>query len=247
MKYVAIIIITLLILSGCSLNQKSTNTNDSNEKVTGASIIEGNSIISSANLKKYLKKDEQVEPSQEDPKDITTSTVIKEQYTVSGNLILSDYSIDLKQTDIDIIFQDITVLADDMTINLKFETSLHITNFDGTLVWDSEKITIAGALAEYLADIVTINWKDEKNIHLEVNKGKVLISKANLEVFDPITSGNIKFENKLDISLENDQIHLDKYTGSIDSTAGSFHSVTLNGLVNDFYVETGDFGVFINK
>jgi hypothetical protein len=132
----------------------------------------------------------------------------------------------------------------DSVLGYEFETynTTIIENFEGRLYWEQERLYITGSakhIKTYSTSMI-INPKSELNV--EILDGKITIKQAHLDLFEAISTGSMRLNEKFDLTLYNDDAAIKDFEGYFEMDSNG--NANLYGQAGSVSIEGRSFVVF---
>ncbi|MBI2549303.1 hypothetical protein HYW21_08190 [Candidatus Woesearchaeota archaeon] len=183
-----------------------------------------------------------------DAQTASTGNISKESLIgVSGSLSMASYKIPLLDKDIQILAEQISLENPQVDLQYTINDRMMLKGFTGDLIWSGSQIFLKGEVRETSSQGLNINWKNTKDITIRIGDGTMLIDKVRLAELQGIASGELMFNAKMKLSLENEEVTIKGYEGNLESkVAANKNTLQLSGKVQSFTSATNSFTVDVS-
>lgn len=179
--------------------------------------------------------------------DLNASTSKESLIGVSGALSMASYKIPLLDKDIQIFAEQIALENPQVDLQYTINDRMMLKGFTGDLIWSGSQIFLKGEVRETSSQGLNINWKNTKDITIRIGDGTMLIDKVSLAALQGIASGELMFNAKMKLSLDNEEITIKGYEGNLESTVvANKNTLQLSGKVQSFTSATNSFTVDVS-
>ena len=145
----------------------------------------------------------------------------------------------------DITKTDTTVSADHTTVKfsapegakimtrtdeINSSGSFSITDFVGTIRWDTEKIILEGNMEGLQGNQLSIKFTNRENSIITMKAGSVEALTVNMSSFSEKLTGSIRLENRFTLKLNQTRVDLGDYNGNVHmQRVNNITTMMLNG------------------
>lgn len=145
----------------------------------------------------------------------------------------------------DITNTDTTVSADHTTVKfsapegariitktdeINSSGSFSITDFAGTIRWDTENIILEGNMESLTGNQLSIKFTNRENAMIKMKVGSAEALTVNMSSFSEKLTGSIRLENRFTLKLNQTPVNLEDYNGNVHiQRVNNVTTMMLNG------------------
>lgn len=117
-----------------------------------------------------------------------------------------------------------------------------IQDFEGTMEWDGDDIILEGTMASVHGSQLDITYERKSSSTIVLKAGSVQAETVNVSSFSHELTGNIRFENRWNVKINDTPVELDGYRGSINiQKVGNDTTMMMAGVSDGIKVEQDNF------
>lgn len=168
-----------------------------------------------------------------------TGLVSLENSSLTGSFLINKNNLEISAERTIVKFsapEEAKIITSTGTINAT--GNFWIEDFAGTMAWNGKDIVLEGTMASLHGSQLDINYEKRSTSTIILKAGSVQAETVNVSSFSQLLTGNLRFENRWNVVLNETPVKLEGYHGSINlQKVGNDTTMLLSGITDGVRVE----------